>query len=322
MAHLVESMFSVKEKPWHGLGVIVNQAPTTEEAIKLAGLDWQVQEKQIYRMPVENVDFASHVRVPEYKALTRSDNGKTLAVMKETYKPLQNSEAFSFFNPFIESKLASFETAGSLKEGKIVWILATLNKAPIDVGGGDIVNKHLLLSNSHDGTMAVRVGFTPTRVACNNTLTMAHNSEKSTLLRVKHSSKVSERMANIQGIINAYDAKFEATADQYKMLSKKSVNQKDLEKYVSIIFETNENGTDREKIRAKRMKEQIQSLFENGAGQTLKSAKGTAWGMYNSVTEYLTHYAGKDDESRLERNWFGSFQRKNTQAFDLAMEFV
>ena len=319
MAHEVENMFSVRQVPWHGLGVIVNEAPSAEEAIKLAGLNWRVLENQVYQY---DHDMNSHVRIPNYKALSRSDNGKALSIMKESYHPLQNEDAFKFFNPFVDSGLASFETAGSLKEGKVIWILATLNKAPIDVGGGDYVKKNLLLSNSHDGSLAVRVGFTPVRVVCNNTLTAAHGNSKSQLIRLKHSSRMMQSLDGVQSIVNAMDAKFEATAEQYKALAKKDISKNDLERFVDVIFETRINGTEREQSRAKKMRESITRLFENGAGQHLKSAKGTWWGAYNAVTEYLTHEANKEDESRLHSNWFGVNSKKNEEAFEFALKEV
>lgn len=319
MAHNVEQMLSVRQTPWHGLGHIVNQAPTAEDAIRLAGLNWQVLEQQVHAFNHTDKSFA---RVPNYKSLVRSDNNKSLSIMKDSYSPLQNEKAFSFFNPFIEKGLASFETAGSLKEGRIIWVLATLNKAPIDVGGGDIVQKYLLLSNSHDGTMAVRVGFTPTRVVCNNTLSMAHANSQSKLLRIKHSGKLNDRMDEVQGIVNAMDAKFEATAEQYTTLARRGISAKELELYVDIIFELNPNGSEREQMRTTKMREGIIKLFENGAGSHLKSAKGTWWGAYNSVTEYLTHEARDAGDMNLYQNWFGSASRKNNEALTVALKGI
>lgn len=318
MAHLMESMFSVREVPWHGLGTIVEEAPTAAEAIKLAGLDWNIEQKPIFH----HYEDGTNKEVAEYKALVRSDNQKTLSVMKNSYTPYQNKSCFDWFSPFVESGLAKFETAGSLRDGKVVWVLATLNKAPLDVGGGDLIQKYLLLSTSHDGTMANRVGFTPTRVVCNNTLSAAHSSGASELVRVRHSKQVAQRMDQLQDIVNAMDAKFEATAEQYKALTKTYVNQKDLEKYVNVIFKLNPLGDEREALRAAKMQEQIIKLFENGAGSDLKSAKGTMWGAYNAVTEYLTHESKKDQEAKLFGNWFGDLMRVNNQALDLALEAV
>lgn len=325
----IAAMFSVRETPWHKLGHIVQEAPTAEEAIKLAGLDWKVEQRPIYHdlKYVEGLELPADYKPllresTGYKALVRGDNNDTLSVMKDSYHVLQNKNAFAFFNPFVESGLASFETAGALRDGKVIWVLASLNKAPIEVGKGDEVNKYLLLSNSHDGTLSVRVGFTPVRVVCNNTLTMSHGDVNSKLLRIKHSSKVADRLDEVQGIVNAMDAKFEATAEQYRALAGKTLNRKDFEQYVNVVFKLRPEGDEREKLRAQKMMETITKLFENGAGAHLKSAAGTQWGAYNAVTEYLTHDYGKSDESRLYANWYGDVARTNSAAFDLAMEAV
>ena len=129
MSHAVESMFSVKETPWHKLGKIVSSAPSAEDAIKLAGLDWTVSSRKVY---VQNPD-GSQTEAENNRAIVRDLDNKMYGIMSDNYTPLQNSEAFSFFNPFIESGLASFETAGSLKEGRNVWVLARLNKQPIEI---------------------------------------------------------------------------------------------------------------------------------------------------------------------------------------------
>lgn len=321
MAHNLEikngkaQMFSVREVPWHKLGTIVEEAPTVAEAIKLAGLDWKVVEKQIH---FHDPAFGNNGfrRIEGYKSLIRSSDDKVLSVMKDTYTVLQNSDAFDFFSPFVEAKEASLETAGSLREGKLIWVMAKLNRAPIEVGKGDEVNKFLLLSNSHDGTMAVRVGFSPVRVVCNNTLTASHNNSKSQLIKLRHSKGVNNRLDNVQEIINAIDAKFEATAEQYKYLASKVINQKQFETFVNIVFKLNDKGDEREKQRHKKMQETITRLFENGAGQHLKSAKGTRWGAYNAVTEYLTHEYGNNEETRLNANWFGYAANVNEEAFD------
>ena len=168
----------------------------------------------------------------------------------------------------------------------------------------------------------MRVGFTPVRVVCNNTLSAAHANEGSQLIRIKHSSQLVKRLDDLQDIVNAMDAKFEATAEQYKKLSKSNLNKADLEKYIDVIFELRPEGTEREKSRALKMRESITKLFENGAGQHLKSARGTYWGAYNAVTEYLTHEAGKENDTRLYSNWYGEFMRKNDSALDLALEMA
>lgn len=326
MAHDLEiingeaQMFSVRETPWHGLGKIVSSAPTAAEAIRLAGLDWKVIENQIYhcqpQLQGEMTQITSH------KAIVRETDDKVLGIVGKDYTPLQNDKAFDFFNPFIESGLASFETAGSLRDGKTIWVLAKLNKTPIEIGKGDIVNKYLLLSNGHDGLMAVRTGFTPIRVVCNNTLAMSHENANSKLLRIFHSRNVNVRLEAVQQIINAADAKFEATADQYRALSRSDVDQKKLAKYVEIVFGFSGVDEQRRQIAKEKITENITRLFETGVGQDLKGAKGTYWGLYNAVTEMLSWEKGRTEDSRLNSLWFGQAKQVNQNALSVALKMA
>lgn len=321
MSHEVSSMFSVNETPWHGLGKVVSEAPTSAEAIKLAGLNWSVSRRKI--LVAESDEMLVSHEAEGFRAIVRDDNGVVFNVLRETYQPLQNAEAFKFFDPFVDAGLASFETAGALSGGRRVWILATLNKAPIDVGGGDLVRKMLLLSNGHDGSMAVRVGFTPIRVVCANTLAAAHGNTKSQLMRVAHTKFVNDRVEKIREIVNAADAKFEATAEQYRALAKADVNSEDLRKYVSVVFGTHtETDKQRRAMREERLTQDITRLFETGRGMDMKAAKGTAWGLYNAVTEYLSYEYGKTTDSRLNALWFGDSARTNERAMKEAVKLA
>ena len=150
MAHQIlenDTMFSVKERPWHGLGVVVETAPTIEEAITLANLGWTVEPKEI--------KTADGINIPNKKALMRSDTNDCLGVVGSGYNILQNTEAFKFFEPFVENGLATLETAGSLFNGKRVFILAKIAGDDMEVQKGDFVEKYILLSNAHDGSQAV-----------------------------------------------------------------------------------------------------------------------------------------------------------------------
>src|SRR5262249_5257411 len=162
MPHAVETMFSVRETPWHKLGRVVREAPSAADAIRLAGLDWPVALQRLR---------LSDGRTVNRWAVVRATDGAVVGdAVGPQWTPLQNREAVTWFDPFIQAKQAHFETAGSLCEGRRVWILAELNRKPVEVVPGDAVRKFLLLSNSHDGSLAVRVGFTPVRVVCANTL--------------------------------------------------------------------------------------------------------------------------------------------------------
>jgi phage/plasmid-like protein (TIGR03299 family) len=314
MAHEVEQMFSVKQTPWHGLGEIVREAPNVESAIKLAGLDWPVEMRALHTVQGS---------IPVKKcAIVRGSDESVLGVAGPDYQPLQNDKAFEFFNPFLESGECKLETAGSLKKGKRIWVMAKLNRDPIAVTKNDLVEKFLLLSNSHEGHVSVRVGFTPVRVVCANTLAMATGDARASLLRVTHKSNMKEGMERVQEIVNTANAAFEATAEQYKVLAKTNVSAKDIEKYVKLVFVDRKTNSERKSLRLEKMTETITRLFETGQGNDVKGVRGTAWALYNGATEYLSYEIGKDADRRLNSLWFGRNLKRNKKAFDVAMSMA
>lgn len=313
MAHELESMFYINETPWHGLGRRLLEVPTIEEAIAASGLDWTVSTQGLY--------LADGTQAPS-KAVVRESDNSILGVVGPNYTPLQNIDAFKFFNPFLESGMATLETAGALRGGKRVWILAKINKDPMDIGHGDLVNKFVLLAHGHDGLMSVRTGFTPIRVVCNNTLSMAVSNNNSQLIRIKHTKNIKENLANVADIMNLANQQFEATAEQYRKLASTEINTKDLEEFVKLVFvgpkykELELAG----KTPARDVMPNVIRLFEEGRGSDLKSAKGTYWGAYNALNEYLGYERGSDKGARLDKMWFGDSATLNRKALDIAIK--
>lgn len=164
MTHEFESGFFVGQSAWHSLGTVLDNPPTTAIAISKAGLNWQVEEKPIFFDP-------DQTEITNYKALVRSSDRSVLGVVSQGYEVLQNQEAFSWFDFLIHEGDVSLEAAGSLKGGKRIWVLAKINNLCIDVVSEDSVLPYLLLSNAHDGTMAIWINFTPIRVVCQNSAT-------------------------------------------------------------------------------------------------------------------------------------------------------
>ena len=318
MAHQIlenDTMFSVKERPWHGLGVVVETAPTIEEAITLANLGWTVEPKEI-----KTVDG---INIPNKKALMRSDTNDCLGVVGSGYNILQNTEAFKFFEPFVENGLATLETAGSLFNGKRVFILAKIAGDDMEVQKGDFVEKYILLSNAHDGSQAVKVGYTPIRVVCNNTLTCAETSQTSQLIRVYHKTNVSQTLQDLRETMDLVNKQFIGTEEKYKELAKKQVSTADLDKYVKRVFSkkkledmynTPSEYTDEqvEKFRKKLM-EHVEEVFE-------KELVHNRWTMYNAVNHYLNHGRSRTLESTYNSMWFGDAKRIDKKAFQLAFE--
>jgi phage/plasmid-like protein (TIGR03299 family) len=321
MAHEVESMFSVKETPWHGLGQVVQDAPTVEAAIKLAGLDWGVH--------LEPLCIKSDLRPVQANAVVRDTDKAILGHhVGPIFKPLQNAEAFAWFNPFVEAGECTFETAGSLRQGTRVWILAQLKRRPLEIVASDVVRKFLLLSHSHDGTLAIRVGFTPVRVVCANTLAMAHGDENSQLIRIRHTAGMHEALEKVREIINVADAAFEATAEQYRHLaSRKVVNQADLKRFVIKVLDLTEEKKDGKptgKLTG-RSANILAAVLENvhgGKGNTLPGVAGTWWAAYNGLTEYLSYQRGRTADTRLNALWFGEGVALNAKALETALEMA
>ena len=318
MAHEIEQLMYVGDVPWHKLGKRFIEAPGLDEAIVAAGLNWHVTTEPV---------FSSSGETLEALLTRRSSDQSILGVVGPNYTPLQNQEAFSFFEPFIESKEATIEAAGSLRQGKRVWVLAKINRDPMVVKGSDIVNKYILLSNSHDGTLAVRVGFTPVRVICNNTMTLAHNSQASKLIRVRHTRSMVSTLEAVRDVMNLADSEFEATAQQYRLLASKEINQQDLEKYVKLVFGKEKLGKAEDlagvvAISGKRLINEIQPLFEKGRGNDMPEIRGTYWAAYNAVSEYLQYNRGRGEDTRLDSLWFGQGSTLNKKALDAAIELA
>jgi phage/plasmid-like protein (TIGR03299 family) len=306
MAHEVETMMYVGATPWHKLGVKVVGAPTCEEAIKHAGLDWEVGSEPLYLDrgngecdPTHKIEARAHVRTM---------NGKTtvLGVVGPKTEILQNAQAFAWFDPFVRSGEATLETAGSLREGRIVWILARIAGNPLVVvpRAHDTVERYILLSNAHDGSRAVSVGFSPIRVVCANTLAMAESDGASALLKVRHTRGMHGTLDAVREVMNTARARFEATAEQYRFLASRDIDAAGLDQYVRKVFdqapapaETEVVPWSRYGMRAKKetrtdtynreRREAVERLFLRGKGNDAQGVRGTRWAAYNAITEYL-----------------------------------
>jgi phage/plasmid-like protein (TIGR03299 family) len=309
MAHAVETMFYVKETPWHGLGNRLESAPTIGEAIVASGLDWSVGLCDLFT--------ATGKAVPA-RATIRESDGSVLGVVGPRYQPLQNSAAFDWFQPFIDAGEVNLHTAGALHCGAKVWVLAELNRNRAEVVPGDDVAKFLLLSNSHDGTTAVRVGFTPIRVVCANTLAAAHCATASKLLRVRHTRRLSLNLDRIREVVNTANAEFEATADQYRLLASRGINGADVRRYVKTLLGVEGTVDTDLPTRTTNIIADIVGRMD-GTLQSMPGVSGTWWAAYNAYNEYLNYSRGRTADNRMGSLWFGTGANDNRKALDLAL---
>ena len=184
MAHGItetDGMMYTGEAPWHRLGTKVEGAATAEEAIVAAGLDWNVVSKSVYTRNIAG----GFEEVPNKIAVVREDTGLVLGVFGDGYQIAQNRGCFGMMNQVTMTDEAVYHTAGSIHGGKRIWMLVKLAE-DIKVIPGDTIQPYILLTNSHDGSSALRIVLTPIRVVCANTLTVALRAKEGTGFYGKH----------------------------------------------------------------------------------------------------------------------------------------
>jgi phage/plasmid-like protein (TIGR03299 family) len=289
MSHMVSTMFSNREKPWHGLGVIVQDAPTSAEAIRVAGLDWDVQ--------LEPVGLTSNSEpIPGYFATVRQSDKKTFGIVTDRYKIVQNREAFEWVDLLLEHDVV-YETAGCLTDGR-TWLLAKMEGKEIL---GDAVNPYLVFQNSFDGKGAIRVALTPIRVVCNNTLTLALRDAQrqwSTRHMGDMNAKLAEASHTLK-LANNYMAQFDKYA---KAKEKQRVNDKIFNDLVNALFPLVEVDGPRKLGNILEMRQELNFRYQEAPD--IKQFKGTAWGVLQAVTDMISHTAPRRNTATYAENRF------------------
>ena len=284
----VETMMYTRETPFHGLGTRVEEAPTSREALRLAGLDWTVDSRPVYDELIREI--------PGYKANVRSSDNKTLGIVTNRYKVVQNTEAFEFTDNLIGGEV-HYETAGSLQGGKRIWLLA---KLPSRIVVGDEVDPYLCFTNCHDGTGAIRACMTPIRVVCNNTLNLAFKTTKRQW-STKHVGDIEAKMAEARSVLQFADEYMEAMGLHAEKLAKTKVNTADLNAVLDEMFPVKEDDSDCKKKNAARAKEEIMVCWY---APDLDNFRGTAWGAVNAISDFATHnQPRRNTDNYRENNW-------------------
>jgi phage/plasmid-like protein (TIGR03299 family) len=294
-------------KPWHGLGVPVSDDMTPQQMMEVAGLDWDVEKVDtFYRYKGDNHSTGQ-------QALVRSTDGKILTQVGPGWNPVQNSEAFDFFTDFVSNGDMVMDTAGSLKDGKLVWALADV-KDGFSLFNGDEVNGYLLFSNPHQYGKAIDIKFVMERVVCNNTLAVALNEQGQPSVRVSHRSEFNaEAVKEILGLGHNKVEKFKEAAE---FLGSKRYTDEKLTEFFGVVFG---KSTKEKEDLATRAKDAM-ALVENQPGDHF--APGTWWNAYNAVTYMTNHKLGRSNDSRLSSVWFGGNAKRNINALDLALEMA
>lgn len=306
----------VGKPAWHGLGQVLDNPATAEEAILEAGLGFLVEKKPIY--------LADGTQVPGKFATVRADVNRPLGVVSGRYEILQNTDAFKFFDSIVERDEAVYHSAGVLGSGERIWVMAKLPEH-ISISGVDDVNVYVTLLSGHDGKTGVAAFVHLERIVCNNTLQVAirQGKDKGKFVKFRHDTGVINRVANgsyLLGIVNNYKREVESL---FTTLSAKKVDSAYTKAFVEALFpalpeEIVKNMSRKPSFQIYR--DQVLEAIECGAGQDMPTAQGTAWGLFNGVTYFVDHVkkgTGNDLSKKQSSIWWGDGARVRQRAFDL-----
>ena len=312
MAHELEMMENgeammayANEVPWHGLGKKVPADLTAEQMMKAANLDWTVSKRPTHFYDVDaNIPFPTSESV-----LVRDTDNRVLTTVKDSWNPVQNAEAFEFFHDFVNAGDMTMDTAGSLKNGQIVWALAKLNDT-FEIFGGDVTESYLLFTNPHCYGKTVNIRLVTERVVCNNTLTMALGEKAKFQVKLNHSrafnaDKAKEALGIAKSQIDAYKQKAQ-------MLGLVRYEDKQVEEFFTKIFSANGE-------KSRTVEQAMEALYTQPGTQF---AEGSWWQVLNAVTYMNNHVLGRSNASRLESNWYGAASLKNQDALKLALDYA
>ncbi len=320
MAHnlLQDTMAFVGAPAWHGLGRRVPSCVSAAEMIQAANLDWKVRKE-----PALGARMVDRTRsIYSRYAILRSRVGREttdvqLAVVGGEYQPLQNADAFRFFEPFIDAKWADFHTAGALGDGERVWVLAKL-AGDILIGKSDAIERFLLLSNTHDGSGAVTVRFTPIRVVCQNTLNYAMTGGKS-LIAIRHTRNIHDNLAKAQAaqLKKLVDRVFGDAQTLFGRMAMRKIQIADIDRYLNLLFP--KTKTQKAKGTESDRRARIKTILDDKT-VTPEESRNSLWGLYNAVVRDEDFRASRkaNADARLERVWFGPGQDLKLKALKIA----
>ena len=271
----VETMFSVRETPWHGLGRIIMDAPASREALELAGLDWQVESRNIYS--------GTGAMIPSYRANVRSTDDAVLGVVSDRYRIVQNEEAFQFTDDLLGEGV-TYETAGSLQGGRKVWMLARLPRKYLIAG--DQVVPYLVIFNSHDGSSGVKVAMTPIRVVCQNTLNLALNTAKRSWT-ARHTENVLLRVQDARETLQLASNYMVELGNRGEELARIDLSDHKVQEFINEFFPISEDLSDCQRKNNLRLQEDLKARYYNAPDLEWVGKNG--WRFINAVSDFATH---------------------------------
>lgn len=290
MAANVESMFYVREKPWHGLGVRVQEAPSSADALIQAGLDWKVLQEPIYTEKEEVIEG--------YKANIRDMDRKALGVVTDRYKVIQNQEAFAFTDELLGEGVR-YETAGSLQGGRRVWLLAHMPHEYII--SGERISPYLIFSNTHDGSGAIKVALTPIRVVCQNTLNLALSNAKRSWSMI-HTGNIQNKLEEARDTLFMAENYMDSLGKEFERLRAITMPDKKVMEYMELLLPVEENATPQQKKNIRRLQEDMKIRYFDAPD--LQDVGRNAYRFINAVSDFATHAEPLRKTANYKENLF------------------
>jgi phage/plasmid-like protein (TIGR03299 family) len=275
MSANIEAMFYTREKPWHGLGTMVAEAPTSAAALTLAGLDWRVIQKDLLT--------EDGIAIPGFKANLRDSDQQVLGIVTDRYTVVQNEEAFAFTDALLGEGVR-YETAGSLQNGRRTWILAKLPQRYII--SGDEITPYLVFMNSHDGTGAIKAAMTPIRVVCQNTLNLALSTAKRSW-STNHVGDIKGKMDDARNTLLYADQYMAELGKAIDAMNQQKLSDRQVYEYIDALFPLIDNATGQQRKNLLRMKEDVKARYFDAPD--LQHVGKNAYRFVNAVSDFATH---------------------------------
>lgn len=302
----VETMFYVREAPWHGLGVRVESALNSEDALVMSGLNWNVIQKPIMT--------ASGNLIPGYRANIRDSDNRVLGVVTDRYRVVQNSEAFAFTDALLGEGV-KYETAGSLQDGKKIWILAKLpDKYIIE---GEQIDPYLVFSSSHDGSGSIKVAMTPIRVVCQNTLNLAMSTARRSWSTI-HIGDLAAKMDEAHNTLLLAEKYMGRLGMEFSRLNKIKLSDQKVLEYIDLLLPMDEQPTEIHCKNITRIREDMKARYFDAPD--LKHVGKNAYRFINAVSDFATHAKPLRNTANYQENMFAKTIEGNPlidRAYDL-----
>lgn len=307
MAANVESMFYVRETPWHGLGTRVSEAPDSQRALIVAGLNWNVVQEPVYTGEDE--------RIEGYKVNVRDTDRKVLGVVSDRYKIVQNREAFAFTDELLGEGVR-YETAGSLQNGRKVWMLARMPHEYII--SGERISPYMVFFNSHDGSGAIKVALTPIRVVCQNTLNLALSTAKRSWSMI-HTGNIQGKMQEARDTLFLAETYMDHLGKEFESLRKKKLTDKQVLDFIDLLLPVDELATSQQVKNVKRLQEDMKLRYFEAPD--LKDVGNNAYRFINAVSDFATHSNPLRRSANYKENLFARTVEGNPM-IDKAFQMV